>query len=286
MTNQNVIEIIDRLMNPNAETVAYNIHEVFTAIAHGYYYIRPGRNAVNFIKRIDKLLDKSLKIESKTHVKTKGGVPFEVWLEGQLAADAFAIARSMFDKEYYDSQVSKMVMHEKYDESLLERYLYWLDQKELKSVFEGLIVFKNEFDAFISDENFDLMTDELEAKSIAAVQGYSYYAANYDVHMNCIQNTPDFFFTYMSKENIIDTICKYIDEDPLMFACMIKAFKYTADTNTAAEYTGLAMRLTYEFGLNIFDPKITDMSKIHLENYDCKHSKVIHRNKSGKIMLA
>ena len=70
-----------------------------------------------------------------------------------------------------------------------------------------------------------------------------------------------------------------------MFASMIKTFKYS-DAHTAAEYTGLAMRLGYEFELNIFDPKITDMSNIYLENYDYRHSKVIHRNKSGKVMIA
>ena len=285
MTNKNVIEIIDRLMDPNAEKVAYNIHEVFTAIAHGYYYIRPGRNTVNFIKRIDKILNKSLKIEAKTHTTMKDGIPIEVWLEGQLAADALAVARSMFDEEYYTSQVARMVMHERYDKSLLERYMYWLDDEELKSVFEGLVTFKLNYDAFISDENFDLMTEELEEKCATIVQGSSCYAANYDMHMDCIYNTPDGCFMYLCKESVIDTICKCVDKDPLMFASMIKTFKYS-DAHTAAEYTGLAMRLGYEFELNIFDPKITDMSNIYLENYDYRCSKVIHRNKSGKVMIA
>lgn len=285
MTNQNVIEIIDRLMDPNAEKVAYNIHEVFTAIAHGYYYIRPGRNTVNFIKRIDKILNKSLKIEAKAHSKTKDGIPFEVWLGGQLAADALAIARLMFDEEYYTSQISKMIMHERYDESLLERYMYWLDDEELKSVFEGLVTFKLNYDAFISDENFDLMAEEFEKKCVAIVQESSYYSSNYDVHMDCIYNTPDGFFMYLSKESIIDTIRRYVDKDPLMVASMIKAFKYS-DIHTAAEYTGLAMRLDYEFELNIFDPKITNIGKIHLENYDHRHNKVVYSNKAGKVMIA
>lgn len=36
MTNKNIIEIIDRLMDTNAAKIAYNATEVFTAIAHGY----------------------------------------------------------------------------------------------------------------------------------------------------------------------------------------------------------------------------------------------------------
>lgn len=283
MTNKNVIEIINRLMDPNADKVAYNATEVFTAIVHGYYYIRPGQDTVNFIKRINKVLDKGRKVSLKTFNKMKDGLPFEVWLEGQMSSEALCIARSMFDEEYYASQVARMVMYEKYDESLLERYMCWLDDEELESVFKGLVTFKLEYDAFISDENFDLMTDELEEKSVAVVQESSCYAANYDVHMDCIQNTPDFCFMYLCKESIIDTICKYVDEDPMMLASMIKAFKYS-NAPTAAEYTGLAMCLNYEFELNIFDPKITDMSKIRLEDYDYRHSKVIHSNKTGKFI--
>ena len=41
-----------------------------------------------------------------------------------------------------------------------------------------------------------------------------------------------------------------------------------------------------EFEQEIFNPKITDMMKIHLEDYDYRHSKVIHSNRSGKTMLA
>ena len=135
MTNKNVIEIIDRLMNSTTGKVAYNSTEVFTAIAHSYYYIRPGKNMLKFISKVSKIIDKDCKQWYKTNDDTTPDA--EVW--GKTVANVLLIARSMFDAEYYASQVSRMVMHEKYDESLLERYLYWLDEVELKSVFEGLL---------------------------------------------------------------------------------------------------------------------------------------------------
>ena len=76
MTNKNVIEIIDRLMNPNAYKVAYNIHEVFTAIAHGYYYIRPGRDTTKFMKRINKVLNRARKLPDEKLSKSKDGIPY------------------------------------------------------------------------------------------------------------------------------------------------------------------------------------------------------------------
>lgn len=285
MTNKNVIEIIDRVMDPNVDQVSFNANEVFCLIAHGYYYVRPGKDTDRFIKQINKILAQARKSRRNTHEQEIGGIPFEDWLIGKMSADAISIARTMFDKEYYDSQIAKMVMWEEYDESLLERYIHCLNDDELKSVFEGLVTFKLQYDAFISDENFELMETEIEEKCVDIVQSSYCYAANYDMHMDCIYNTPDGFFMYLCKESIIDTICRYVDEDPLMFACLIKAFKYS-NPHTAAEYTGLAMCLDYEFELDIFDPPITDMSKRCLEDHDPKDSTVIYKNKGGNLMIA
>ena len=285
MTNKNVIEIIDRLMDPNVNCMVFNANEVFTAIAHGYYYIRPGRDTAKFVKQINKILVQARKARHKAHNQKTNGVPFDEWLMGKMSADAFYLAKTMFDQEYYESQVERMTMHEEYDESLLERYMYWLNDEELQSVFTGFVTFKLQYDAFISDENFELMETEIEEKCVAVVQNSSCYTENYDMHMDCIYNTPDGFFMYLCKESIIDTICKYVDKDPLMLACLVKAFKYSTP-HTAAEYTGLAMLLDYEFELDIFDPPITNMSQSCLEDYDSKDSTVIYKNKGGSLMLA
>ena len=285
MTNKNVIEIIDRLMDPNVNCMVFNANEVFTAIAHGYYYIRPGRDTAKFVKQINKILVQARKARHKAHDQKTNGAPFDEWLMGKMSADAFYLAKTMFDQEYYESQVERMTMHEEYDESLLERYMYWLNDEELQSVFTGFVTFKLQYDAFISDENFERLEKELENKCVAVVQSSSYYAGHYDEHMDRIYNKPDGFFMYLCKESIIDTICKYVDEDPLMLACLIKAFKYSTP-HTAAEYTGLAMLLEYEFELDIFDPPITDMSQWCLEDHDSKDSTVIYKNKGGSLMLA
>lgn len=285
MTNKNVIEIIDRLMDSEADKLVYNATEVFTAIIHGYYYIRPGKNTIRFIKSINKVLIDGHKSVSRKHADTKEGVPFEVWLLGKMASDMLAAARMMFDKEYYDSQVAKMVLHEKYDGNLLERYMYWLNEPELKSVFEGILTFKCNFDVFISDANFNAMMEELKKCAIGVIRDDPRHKKDYDEHIEYINNNWDFCFKYLWKDIIIETVCWYIDSDSILLAHMIKAFKY-ADAKTAAEYTGIAIWLMREFEQKVFDPKITDMSQFHLDEYDYRRSKVIHSNKSGRIMLA
>ena len=282
MTNKDVINIINRLVCSNEQNVAYNADEVFTAIAHGYYYIKPGNDTARFLTKINEILNKAWRDLNKNHSETKHGVPYDVWLYGKMSAEAISVARSLFDHDYYESKCKNMVMREKYDESLLERYMYWLDEKELRSVFEGILTFKGNYDAFISDENFDKMMEELQECSMVVIQDDPWYMKDYDKHVSYIDNNWDFPFEYITRETIITVVCKYID-DPVVLAHMIKVFKHT-DTSTAADYTALVLWFTDMFELEIFSPTITDSDKIGLENGIDGDSQFIHRNKAGKFM--
>lgn len=283
MTNKDVINIINRLVCSSEQKVAYSTDEAFTAIVHGYYYIRPGNDTARFLTKINKILENAWRDLNKNRSETKHGVPYDVWLYGKMSAEAISIARSLFDQAYYESQCKNMVMREKYDESLLERYMYWLDEKELRSVFEGILTFKGNYDAFISDENFDKMMEELQECSMVVIQDDPWSMKDYDKHIDYIDNNWDFPFEYITKETIITVVCKYID-DPVMLAHMIKALKYTSATSTAAEYTALALAFRNGFELEIFNPTITDLDKICLENGIEGNSQFIHRNKAGKFM--
>lgn len=276
MTNKNVIEIINRLMDAKSDKIAYNATEVFTTIAHGYYYIRPGKKMLRFIDKIAKIIDK----DSKRWLNSNNETFLDAEALGKTVADMLNVARSMFDAEYYASQVARMVMYEKYDESLLERYLYWLDEEELKSVFEGLLSFKRDFDIFISDLNFDRMMDELKERSLVVIENNSWYMKDYDERVDYIDNNWDFCFEYLTRETIIDIICRYANEYPVMLASMVKTFKYS-DVRTAAELTGLAVYIEEAYGLDIFNPTITDIDKI-----DVKRATVFYRNRSGNFMTA
>ena len=153
----------------------------------------------------------------------------------------------------------------------------------MKSVFEGLLTFKSDFDVFISDINFDRMMDELKQCSLIVIKNSPWYMYDYDAHVDYIDNNWDFCFEYLTRETIIGIICRYANEDPVMLASMIKTFKYS-DVRTAAELTGLAVYIEEAYDLDIFNPTITDVDKIHLEEYGAKHSKVFYRNKDGKFM--
>ena len=276
MTNKNVIEIIDRLMDRDAEKLAYNATEVFTAIVHGYYYIRPGKDTTRFLKKINRVLKDGHNAESRKHTEMKEGIPFETWLLGKMASDMIAVARTMFDEEYYKSQIALMVKHEKYDDSLFKRYLYCLNDEELECVCEGILTFKHRFDVFFTDDEYGCMMENIYEMCNLVCN---------DEHIENPIKNPLFFFNYLDRETLINTLCYYVDTDHILLAHMIKTFRY-AGAKSAAEYTGMAIWLMRELEQDIFNPKITDMSKIRLEDYDYRHSKVIHSNRSGKVMLA
>lgn len=252
MTNKNVIEIINRLMDQNTKKRTATANEVFTAIIHGYYYIRPGKNTSRFLKKISKILSDNWKDRYKMYDETKDGFSFDVYLMGKMAGEVLSVARSMFDEEYYASQIQRMPAHEEYDKSLLKDYLYWLSDEELKSVFEEFLTFKLDCNVFISDENLYRMMEEFKECAINVIQNDALYMKDYDEHIAYINGSWDFPFEYLCRETIIYIIYNYVDEEPVLFASMIKAFKY-AGLCSAVEYTALAIWFLYGYDRDLFE---------------------------------
>lgn len=266
MTNKNVIEIIDRLMDSEAEQLVYTASEVFTAIAHGYYFIRPGKNTAKFFEKIDGILEKYWNDRDKMYVKTKHGVPYEEWLWGKMASEALLVMRSMFNKDTYAYQKASMEkdMNDVYSKELLELYLYRLDIDEIKHVFDGILAFKESNDFFISDESYDRMMEEFKERCTIVAEAEADDEVDYNENLEFMNNHPKYFFYYLCRETIVDILYRYVDIDPILLAHMIKAYIYS-ETSTAAEYTGLAAKLMYGYDLDIFDPIITDVEAVDLD---------------------
>ena len=287
MTNKNVIEIIDRLMDPNTDHLVYNVTEVFTAIVHGYYYIHPGKDTVKFLNKIDGMLEAARKSSKQMHKKMKSELSYEEWICGKIASEALVVMRSMFNERtfnYFKAQM-KDDMEVAFTDELLEYYLYFLDMQELKKAFEGIFAFKESNNFFISDENYKLMMKEFEDCCILVAKQETDNETNFKEHVEYIKATPLAFFEYLCRETIIEIIYSYIDIDPILLAHMIKAYIYTESTNTAADYMAVAATAMYVYDIDVFNPTIKNVDKIQLENYDAEHCNVIYHNKSGKLMV-
>ena len=285
MTNKNVFEIIERLMSPDADKIVFNSTEVFTAIVHGYYYIHSGKDTMKFLNKIDSILEANRKNAKNMHNKTKNGMPYEEWLCGKIVSEALAVMRTMFNERTlnYFKTLMKDTMDVAFTDELLEDYLYFLDVKELKTLLEGIIAFKESNNFFISDENYNLMMKEFEHRSIYVAEQEVDNEADFQEHVEYIKATPMAFFHYLCRETIIDIIYSHVDIDPILLAHMIKVYLDTESTNTAADYMGLAAKVMYVYDVDVFNPSITDVDKICLEDYAAKYSKVLYHNKAGIV---
>lgn len=286
MTNQNVIEIIDRLTAPSNKELVFTASEVFTAIANGFYYIHPGKDTAKFLEKIDSILQCEWKERRKMYRKSKNGVPYEEWIWGKMASEALVVMREMFNERTYRYYKEKIDNDRdiKYDENLLENYLYYLSEKELEDVFTGILTFKENNNFFISDENYKLMMEEFKCRSTYVAEQESESKEDYTEHFKFISTTPDYFFHYLCIETIIDIICRHIDIDPLLLAHMVKAYVYTETASIAAEYTGLAAKVMYGYDIDIFDPVITDTSTITPDIFNTNEAKIVFLNNYSEFM--
>lgn len=273
MTNKEVIEIIDRLMDPNADNVAYNPTEVFTALVHGYYYIHPGKDTKKFLNKIDSILESARKSSKRMYKKMRTELPYEEWICEKIAREALVVVRSMFNGRTlnYFKEAMKSEIKTAFTNELLEHYLYFLDIKELKTLLEGIIAFKESNNFFISDENFELMIKEFEDCSIYVAEQEADDEVDFKEHVKYIKDTPMAFFHYLCRETIIDIIYSYIDIDPILLAHMIKAYIYTESPNTAADYMGLAAKVMYIYDVDVFNPTITSLTQISSKKTQSKY---------------
>jgi hypothetical protein len=191
MTNQNVFEIIDRLMTPSNKGLVFTPSEVFTAIANGFYYIHPGKDTAKFLEKIDRILQYGWKERRQMYRKSKNGIPYEERIWGKMASEALASMREMFNERTYRYYKEKIDDDRKlkYDKNLLENYLYYLSEKDLKEVFTGILSFKESNNFFISDDNYKLMMEEFKCCSTYVAEQESESKEDYTEHFKFISTT-------------------------------------------------------------------------------------------------
>ena len=240
MKNHDVINLIDRLLDSKMSNLVFNATEVFAVVVHGYYYIKPGKNTKRFFKKINRVFKKGVKEARKMSSETKNGIACEEWIWGKMASEAIVIARSMFDEEFYLSQIERMNVNEKYDESLLKNYLYQLSSEDLVTIFDGIMFYFQGVNAFMSDEGLVQMMEEFEVKFLGESKVDPNHVRTFEERTAIWSRGTAAVFGSLGRESVIDTIYKHIEKDRILLAHMIKAFVWS-DVDTASKYTVIAL---------------------------------------------
>ena len=285
MKNKDVIELINRIVNPKTEHEVYTVEEALVAVLHGYYYIKPGKNTKKFVAKLNKLFNRAILELEKSSGKTQDGVPCEDLILGKMAGEAVLMASDMFDEKFFKHMSNVVEIEEELIYNSLDAYVNMLTFDELVCVFDGVNYCKEKYDAFFDDEVYDNMWDEIynrcrEAGSSMPNPNTDWY--NYVEYAN---NNPNYLFSYLDVRSAIDIVRKYMDSDFKAFEYMLKVLN-NADKFGAIHYTSSAFIVDRFFELNVFAPVITDLKKINRNTIDIENSKRAFVKGNREFMIA
>lgn len=282
--NQDIIELIDRIVKSEEGPMIYSADEVLAAVFHGFYYIRPGKDSLQFFNNLFALMKKYSGKTKKMYVAKKRGIPYEAWLWEEISRQAMILAKDLFDADYYEEMRCRLDLYKEYDVTDFRAYVNSLDDGLVEYVFYLLTVFKSDFNALFSDENYRAMWDEIgnECAKVNLDMSDVYY--HLDEYAPVIEEHKGLLFHYVGREKMIDIIFKYLDTDSVVLKYMERAVK-SIPVEIAHSYTILALGMQELFDINVFDPIITDISKINSMALELNGTKVV-KHGSGKYRLS
>ena len=269
MTNNTVFELINRIVNPEIEEVVYTAHEAFATILHGYYYIKPGNDTTKFFKKIYKIIESNYDKAPKMFCGTKNGMPYEQWLWGKMATEAIAVARSLFDKDYYESNCKTQSFVEKANNTSIKDHLSRFSTNDLMYMFGCIENSMANFDAIVSEENYNRMRYDLdvECRKLGAYIPDMYTEC--EEYRDFISHNRNYIFDYLDAECIVNILCRAMDTEGEVIEYMTKALGNTNGCD-AADYTFIALLLACVYELEVFNPVITDVEKLKRDALDAQ----------------
>lgn len=249
MTNREIINFIARYCAQKEDFDGpQNTDLVFTMLAHGYLYVRPGELTKKFISGV---LD-ALKVGACNGLERYRVCDFDYctlgdWMRIYMAKEALNVAREAFDETYFKRQISSLDPDEECDESLLNKYLKLMDKKQLLG-FLNMWVHATPW--FLSSELF--VYDELYEcccpKDPSLTNEWNDYSW---------EEPPYFMTDYLSNEEIIDVI-----EDAIVHKSiaghLARRFYDTGDIDDIHPYIYLNISYEFDTGRDIYNPEIFD----------------------------
>jgi len=280
---EDVMEIIDRIVNTEKDQAIYLPDEALAAVFHSFYYIRPYEGGKQFFDKMLALIKKYGSKAKKMYVSKKQGLPYEVWLWGEIARQAIIIARDLFDKEYYDAIRGFFELEKEYGFPDFRTYINDLNDCDAECIFYLLTMFKSEFNVLFSDENYRSMWSEIENRCVEVGWNVSDLYQHYDEHVNTIEEHKSLLFHYLGREQMIDIIFKYLDTDSAVLRYMERVLHNTT-IDDSCEYMMFALAMQNIFDLDIFDPIITDLSKLNTEALELEARKIFKKGTHKDMM--
>lgn len=257
MKNYEIINLINHFCRGQEEWDDYiNTDIVFAIVAHGYLYIRPGKDTEEFAMKIMNSISSAVEEGVNNYLGPDGEIwPFDSWIRISLAKAALTVARELFDADYFEEKYSSYdINEEETGEYLLDKYLNLMDKDQLIDFDEWIDEWRTHYYVFTTvDMRHEVYRDFNEKcrKINPAVPTHD----NMLEYVEYEKNHPEFdMFDFLSKEEIINGISKEIIFDRSLAGHMARLYFDTCDINLIETYIELASHYRSIFHRDIYTP--------------------------------
>ena len=249
MNNKTVIDIITNLCIKKENPNLYEMDHVYTAMVHGYYFVKPGKATDRFTDALMFALAKGVVVGTNDFKRTQGLYPIEACTWEAVAKRVLKVLRRFFDREYFQGQIAALYNDELNDETLLTKYLGMFDQNLLFEFVKGVEHFSmlynllQESDASYINVIFTERCHEIDS-SIPSMCD--------DVRKWCefVKETPRFMFNCLEEAEIAKIIDEFVTHDRVFAGNFARALYHTRDYNCSMLYSIIAYTFERMCGAN------------------------------------
>lgn len=282
MRNTTAIELINRIVNPNTDHLVYTASEALAAVMHGYLYVKPGEDTDEFLDGIRTVLSKWS--GECDFPEEDDGIPYEEWIGGMIATETLAIARSLFNEEYFEGCIEFMESEEEEELNCFRDFTKTFDVPGYKELIRTVDMCKLLYDAYFSDEDYYLMRSEFDEMFVAHGLEIPNSQTGGNAYAQFAKAIPYYILEYLDRKSVIETVCRHLDNDSGGLTYMDRVLKYV-DVHSAMGYMELATAIQYDFEMEIFSPIITDPDRVLFDSLANGQAVELSHNEWGQCML-
>ena len=251
MQNDTVIDIITNLCIKKEVPKFHEVDHVYTAMVHGYYFVKPGKDTDRFTDALMDALSKGVVAGTNDFRKAQGMYPIVIYTWDAVAKRVLKVIRKFFDREYFEAQSAALINDELNDEALLTQYLGMLDQDQLFYFHKGVEQFTMSYDLLRdSDDSYlnVIFTDrcrELDS-SIPSIHD------NVRKWFDFVRENPRFMFNYLDDSEIANILDEFVTRDRVFAGNLARALYYTHDYERSMLYSIMAYTFERMCGANSY----------------------------------
>lgn len=262
MEQKKIITIIKRISKQNLSNGRFILCEPFVCLTNSFYFVQPGEDADFFFHSVEHMISKSYTLGGLEYKIQKGQVPFAEVLQSIASRLSVSVIQDAFDEKYFASQLERLSIEDKDDKELLREYLTLLDMKQLKAFL--MLTKEGEGMYTMSQKRYDAMRRRFNKKARLADSTIPDMETALEDYLEYEKAQRYYYLEYLSKEEIVTALLKYIDKNLDVAVFAAKAIFYS-DINVAYNCLNLLFYFQKYWGNNILHPLSLEEVKIEID---------------------